>query len=61
MTGNRRFRRTTMASFTRAAVILVFCAVVCALHGCSTAGNSSDVPWNVPQPWEGTPNIPGSL
>jgi len=30
------------------------------LAGCSTAGDQSDVPWNVPQPWEGTPTLPGA-
>ena len=29
------------------------------LTGCSTA-DPSDVPWNVPQPWEGTPTLPGA-
>ena len=26
--------------------------------GCVTT-NDSDIPWNAPQPWEGSPNIPG--
>ena len=26
--------------------------------GCATT-NDSDLPWNVPQPWEGSPNLPG--
>ena len=30
------------------------------LAGCSTASDQSDVPWNVPQPWEGTPTLPGA-
>ena len=31
------------------------------LFGCaSMTGEESDVPWNVPQPWEGAPMIPGS-
>lgn len=35
----------------------ILCGV---LAGCSTAGDQSDVPWNVPQPWEGTPTLPGA-
>ena len=30
------------------------------LAGCATADdNESDIPWNSPQPWEGSPMIPG--
>jgi ABC-type glycerol-3-phosphate transport system substrate-binding protein len=29
------------------------------LAGCATTGSPDDQPWNCPQPWEGTPNIPG--
>lgn len=36
-----------------------FLAVALALAGCGTAGTPSDIPWNVPQPWEGAPTLPG--
>lgn len=33
------------------------------LSGCATAGGNdndgSDLPWNTPQSWEGSPSIPG--
>jgi hypothetical protein len=35
-----------------AAVLLTF------LGGCATGG-SSDMPWNTPQSWEGSPTVPG--
>ena len=40
--------------------ILPLLAVVGAtiLSGCATSG-SSDMPWNVPQTWEGSPMVPG--
>ena len=34
--------------------IALVAAFVC---GCAT--NQSDMPWNSPQPWEGSPMIPG--
>ncbi|MBI2438842.1 MAG: hypothetical protein HYV36_08550 [Lentisphaerae bacterium] len=41
----------------RLAVLGILCAV---LTGCATANAPSDVPWNVPQPWEGVPTLPGN-
>jgi hypothetical protein len=38
---------------------VVFTAV---LSGCATTnpdGTESDIPWNAPQSWEGSPGIPG--
>ena len=29
------------------------------VSGCITTGEESDIPWNDPQPWEGSPGIPG--
>lgn len=32
------------------------------LTGCATSGdyaNESDIPWNAPEPWEGSPYFPG--
>jgi hypothetical protein len=36
--------------------LAAFCGVL-ALLGCTTA--DSEIPWNAPQQWEGTPGIPG--
>jgi hypothetical protein len=27
--------------------------------GCASLEDESDLPWNTPQPWEGSPAIPG--
>ena len=35
------------------ALLLVVCA------GCATIPEDSAMPWNTPQPWEGSPSIPG--
>jgi predicted outer membrane protein len=29
------------------------------IAGCATLEDESDLPWNTPQPWEGSPAIPG--
>jgi hypothetical protein len=29
------------------------------LSGCATTADESDLPWNVPQSWEGSPSLPG--
>ena len=38
---------------------ILACGLLIGLQGCSSTKDSSDIPWNVPQPWEGTPTIPG--
>lgn len=39
--------------------LLSLCGMVMLLAaGCATT-NDSDLPWNTPQPWEGSPAIPG--
>jgi hypothetical protein len=40
--------------------VLTLCAALAAAFcgGCVTT-DDSDIPWNAPQPWEGSPNIPG--
>jgi len=41
---------------------LIALAALCALAaGCATTDPdaASDIPWNAPQPWEGSPQIPG--
>jgi len=35
----------------------IFLAAGLAAGGCATS--DSDIPWNQPQPWEGSPTIPG--
>ena len=53
------FRRTapwTRYALVSAAVSWLF------VTGCATTGSydeESDLPWNTPQPWEGSPSIPG--
>jgi hypothetical protein len=34
-------------------------AVLCLLAAGGCATTDSDIPWNAPQPWEGSPYIPG--
>jgi hypothetical protein len=38
-------------------LLLLAFITCCFLAGC--AATHSDIPWNAPQPWEGTPGIPG--
>jgi hypothetical protein len=60
MTGSRFPRKTAMVSFTKLAVLFLAGLLCLSLQGCSSTKNS-DVPWNVPQPWEGSPAIPSSM
>ncbi|MCE9614586.1 MAG: hypothetical protein K8T26_09940 [Lentisphaerae bacterium] len=39
------------------AMLIVTLAVALCAAGC--ASTESDMPWNAPQPWEGSPSIPG--
>ena len=38
---------------------LLMLAAALSLAGCATRGEESDMPWNAPQPWEGSPSFPG--
>ncbi len=38
-------------------VALVGCVVV--ISGCMSANTESDLPWNTPQSWEGSVQLPG--
>jgi hypothetical protein len=41
-------------------LLAALCLAATLLAGCATADyNESDIPWNTPQPWEGSPMIPG--
>lgn len=42
----------------KAWVVLLLLLAAIALSGCATSADS-DLPWNTPQPWEGSPTIPG--
>jgi hypothetical protein len=39
--------------------ILLAIVFTCLLSGCATTADESDLPWNVPQSWEGSPSLPG--
>lgn len=40
--------------------LLVLALVLTAcLAGCATTNGDSDLPWNMQQPWESAPSIPG--
>lgn len=45
----------------RAALIylLISLGLLALLSGCATTNEDSDLPWNMPQNWEGSPYIPG--
>jgi hypothetical protein len=59
-----RFRKATL-SFSRpnatgsAALRLMAVLTVALLALCGCATQTSDMPWNSPQTWEGSPTIPG--
>lgn len=48
------FRKALLSALLLAAAMLLS-----GLSGCATTENESDIPWNVPQSWEGRPGIPG--
>ena len=39
--------------------ITIILVGVALLTGCATMEDESDMPWNAPQSWEGSPSIPG--
>lgn len=43
----------------RALLTLIILAGAALLTGCATLEDESDMPWNTPQSWEGSPSIPG--
>lgn len=49
-----------MSCIKTAGLVMALAILGGMLAGCSTAGDQSDVPWNVPQPWEGAPTLPGA-
>ena len=42
----------------RAALLIVLLLGAALLGGCASTDDSS-IPWNQPQPWEGSPFLPG--
>lgn len=51
---------TMVARIVRAVFLCVFLIAAAVFSGCaSTRSEDSDLPWNAPQPWEGSPMIPG--
>ncbi len=53
--GNDRFPGMTMVKSILLGCVLL---VVAFAAGCATT-QDGDMPWNVPQPWEGTMGLPG--
>lgn len=49
--------RNLLSNFSR----LLALAALLLLSACASmdGGGDSDIPWNAPQSWEGTPGIPG--
>jgi hypothetical protein len=45
-------------TFLRIAAIL---ALLSAVAGCATTDQESELPWNMSQPWETAPALPGGL
>jgi len=40
-------------------LLLLALALVACTAGCATTNRDSDLPWNMQQPWETAPSIPG--
>ncbi len=49
------------STYSLVLLVLTSCALVLALNACTTtdADRDSELPWNTPQSWEGSPLIPG--
>ncbi len=39
--------------------IFVVLVTMIFISGCMSANSESDLPWNTPQPWEGSISVPG--
>lgn len=52
---------TAMSRKVRAALAVALCAAACLAlcAGCATSDAESDLPWNMSQPWESSPGVPG--
>ena len=40
-------------------MVVLFIALLAAGGGCASTKRDSDLPWNIQQPWESAPAIPG--
>ena len=50
-----------MSPFRRLLIVILLAVVGLGFSGCAThdPDRDSDMPWNMPQSWEGSPAIPG--
>jgi hypothetical protein len=48
-----------LGSRTSLYLLVLVCVLVACATGCATTGRDSDLPWNMQQPWETAPTIPG--
>ena len=54
-----RIHNLSVVAIRTAAMAVVLAGCVIALTGCMSANTESDLPWNTPQTWEGTVQLPG--
>lgn len=47
------------STFASGCLMLIIALSVMLLSGCFSVPADSDIPWNEPQSWEGSPYIPG--
>ena len=48
-----------LESILRPTVAILGVALMLLVSGCMSTGTESDLPWNTPANWEGSPSIPG--
>jgi hypothetical protein len=50
-----------MRIFLQLTAVFLFAILLVTTTGCASTADrrDSDIPWNQPQPWEGSPYIPG--
>lgn len=51
-------KESPMLLLVRHVKLILFMISLLILSGCAT-GQDTDIPWNTPQPWEGSPSMPG--
>ena len=50
---------TTRGALSSLMLAIAAAALCFVTAGCATTENESDMPWATPEPWEGSPYIPG--